>query len=141
MRRRLVHAITTCAFALTGCGSAEEAAPVARLASTSESSGIRPDPAPKTIPNPFVEDSRADERSDTRPESASTDVAVDSTPVASTPTYARSTTSASGSCGDGKRVCRDMDSCDDAVFHLQQCGMSRLDGDSDGTPCESICGN
>lgn len=44
------------------------------------------------------------------------------------------------SCSDGKRVCGDMDSCEDAMFHLNQCGMSRLDGDSDGTPCEKICG-
>lgn len=44
------------------------------------------------------------------------------------------------SCSDGKRTCGDMSSCEDAMFHLNQCGMSRLDGDSDGTPCEKICG-
>lgn len=43
------------------------------------------------------------------------------------------------SCSTGKRVCRDMDSCEDAMFHLQQCGLTRLDGDKDGVPCESIC--
>jgi hypothetical protein len=41
-------------------------------------------------------------------------------------------------CGS-KRVCRQMDSCEEANFYLDQCGLSRLDGDSDGIPCESIC--
>lgn len=45
-----------------------------------------------------------------------------------------------GSCSDGKRVCGDMTDCADAVFHLEQCGMTRLDRDHDGTPCEKICG-
>lgn len=45
------------------------------------------------------------------------------------------------SCSDGKRYCRDMDDCADANYHLQQCGLSRLDGDHDGVPCESICGS
>lgn len=48
-----------------------------------------------------------------------------STPV---PTY---------SCG--KRLCRQMTSCAEAVFTLRQCGVSRLDGDGDGKPCESLC--
>ncbi|KAA2211448.1 thermonuclease family protein [Teichococcus oryzae] len=42
------------------------------------------------------------------------------------------------SCG-GKRLCREMSSCAEARFHLQQCGLSRLDGDRDGVPCESLC--
>ena len=41
-------------------------------------------------------------------------------------------------CGS-KRYCRDMTSCEEAMFYLQQCGLTRLDGDSDGVPCESIC--
>jgi hypothetical protein len=41
------------------------------------------------------------------------------------------------SCG-GKRLCREMSSCAEARFHLQQCGLSRLDGDRDGVPCESL---
>ena len=32
-----------------------------------------------------------------------------------------------------------MESCDDAMFHLKQCGMKKLDRDRDGVPCESIC--
>ena len=41
-------------------------------------------------------------------------------------------------CGS-KRYCREMTSCAEAKFYLQQCGRSSLDGDSDGVPCESIC--
>ena len=41
-------------------------------------------------------------------------------------------------CG-AKRTCREMTSCEEARFHLEECGLTRLDGDSDGVPCESIC--
>lgn len=44
------------------------------------------------------------------------------------------------SCGS-KRKCGDMGSCDEAKFYLKTCGISRLDGDHDGIPCESLCGN
>jgi hypothetical protein len=43
-----------------------------------------------------------------------------------------------GSCG-GKRVCGQMNSCAEAYHYLNQCGLSRLDRDGDGIPCESIC--
>jgi endonuclease YncB( thermonuclease family) len=42
-------------------------------------------------------------------------------------------------CG-GKRFCREMRSCAEARFHLERCGLTRLDGDGDGTPCETLCG-
>ncbi|KOE64093.1 hypothetical protein [Aggregatibacter actinomycetemcomitans] len=29
------------------------------------------------------------------------------------------------SCDDGKRVCKDMDSCADAKFHLREFGMTK----------------
>ncbi|WP_424139975.1 thermonuclease family protein [Roseomonas chloroacetimidivorans] len=53
---------------------------------------------------------------------------------------ARSSPLASGgsSCG-AKRYCREMTSCAEARFYLSQCGLSRLDGDHDGVPCESLC--
>ena len=41
-------------------------------------------------------------------------------------------------CG-GKRYCREMSSCEEARFHLRHCGLTSLDGDGDGRPCESIC--
>ncbi|WP_439257105.1 excalibur calcium-binding domain-containing protein [Lonepinella sp. BR2271] len=47
---------------------------------------------------------------------------------------------AESSCDDGKRTCKDMDSCADARYHLEQCGMGKLDRDNDGVPCESLCG-
>lgn len=39
----------------------------------------------------------------------------------------------------GKRFCREMRSCAEARFYLNQCGVNRLDRDNDGVPCESIC--
>ncbi|TSB01591.1 excalibur calcium-binding domain-containing protein [Sphingorhabdus contaminans] len=42
------------------------------------------------------------------------------------------------SCGT-KRTCGEMASCGEANFYLNQCGLSRLDRDHDGVPCESIC--
>ena len=38
-----------------------------------------------------------------------------------------------------KRYCREMTSCEEARFYLRECGLSRLDGDQDGVPCESLC--
>lgn len=53
--------------------------------------------------------------------------------------YSRSRqSSASFSCG-AKRTCGEMDSCAEANHYLNVCGRSRLDGDGDGVPCESIC--
>jgi endonuclease YncB( thermonuclease family) len=43
-------------------------------------------------------------------------------------------------CGT-KRFCRQMTSCEEARFYLTQCGVSSLDGDKDGIPCESLCGH
>ncbi len=42
------------------------------------------------------------------------------------------------SCGS-KKYCREMSSCEEAKFYLRECGLTRLDGDKDGVPCESIC--
>ena len=47
---------------------------------------------------------------------------------------------ASFSCG-AKTYCREMATCEEARFFLRQCGLTRLDGDGDGVPCEAICGN
>ncbi|WP_432416503.1 excalibur calcium-binding domain-containing protein [Gallibacterium genomosp. 3] len=40
---------------------------------------------------------------------------------------------------DVKRYCKEMRSCEEAKFYLNQCGVGRLDRDKDGVPCESIC--
>lgn len=45
----------------------------------------------------------------------------------------------SGFACEGKRFCREMNSCDEARFYLNQCGVNRLDGDNDGVPCEKLC--
>lgn len=41
-------------------------------------------------------------------------------------------------CGT-KLYCGEMDSCEEAIAHLQQCDLRRLDGDHDGIPCEKLC--
>jgi endonuclease YncB( thermonuclease family) len=41
-------------------------------------------------------------------------------------------------CGS-KQYCKEMTSCEEAKFYLRECGLSRLDGDNDGVPCESLC--
>jgi endonuclease YncB( thermonuclease family) len=40
----------------------------------------------------------------------------------------------------GKRVCRQMNSCAEAHYYLERCGVSSLDGNGDGEPCEMLCG-
>ena len=47
---------------------------------------------------------------------------------------------ASFECG-AKTYCKEMASCGEARFFLRQCGLTRLDGDGDGVPCERLCGN
>lgn len=44
----------------------------------------------------------------------------------------------SGQCGK-KQFCKEMTSCSEARFYLDTCQLKRLDGDSDGIPCEKIC--
>jgi len=41
-------------------------------------------------------------------------------------------------CGK-KRYCSQMNSCEEVMFYFNECGLSRLDGNNDGEPCESIC--
>lgn len=45
--------------------------------------------------------------------------------------------SAGSSCGS-KRYCKQMSSCEEAKQYLA-CGVTSLDKDGDGTPCESLC--
>ncbi len=39
----------------------------------------------------------------------------------------------------GKTRCRQMRSCAEARFYLEQCGVTTIDGDGDGIPCERLC--
>jgi endonuclease YncB( thermonuclease family) len=41
-------------------------------------------------------------------------------------------------CG-AKRYCKEMSSCAEARFYLEQCGLARLDRDGDGVACEDLC--
>jgi micrococcal nuclease len=41
-------------------------------------------------------------------------------------------------CGN-KKYCSEMISCEEAKYYLTQCGVKSLDGNGDGTPCESLC--
>lgn len=50
-------------------------------------------------------------------------------------TVASRSQSASFTCGR-KTYCREMRSCAEARFYLQRCGLSRIDEDGDGVPCE-----
>ena len=43
-----------------------------------------------------------------------------------------------GRCGV-KRTCGEMTSCEEARFYLNECGLTRLEGDGDGVPCEALC--
>ena len=41
-------------------------------------------------------------------------------------------------CGT-KRYCKEMSSCEEARYYLENCGLTRLDGDGDEVPCETLC--
>lgn len=53
-------------------------------------------------------------------------------------TEAKTSSFVDDSCGD-KYYCKEMSSCREAIHYLRNCGLSRLDGDNDGIPCETIC--
>jgi len=38
-----------------------------------------------------------------------------------------------------KKTCGKMESCEEAYFHLEECGNTRLDGNNDGVPCNKLC--
>ena len=54
------------------------------------------------------------------------------------PTTTKNQTGEGFTCGS-KRTCGQMTSCAEARFYLETCGLSRLDRNSDGTPCEALC--
>lgn len=58
--------------------------------------------------------------------------------VASPREPAQSFSGNTGKCGQ-KRYCKEMTTCKEAMFFLRNCGLSSLDRDGDGIPCESLC--
>jgi len=42
------------------------------------------------------------------------------------------------SCGS-KKICGEIQSCEEAKYFLNVCRVDKLDGDNDGIPCESMC--
>jgi hypothetical protein len=71
--------------------------------------------------------------------------------AAASPTFANSSkvqlpetglmTAQSFSC-QPRKTCGKIRSCDEATWYLYNCNWgSRLDGDSDGAPCETLCGS
>lgn len=77
------------------------------------------------------------EETKTQTETVAQPLSPTPTPV-TTPTQP-STPSTTGFTCAGKTKCGQMTSCQEAYFYLNNCGLSRLDGDDDGVPCESIC--
>ena len=51
---------------------------------------------------------------------------------------AQASLASSNECGQ-KRYCKEMSSCIEAIFFFKKCGISNLDRDGDGIPCESLC--
>ena len=52
--------------------------------------------------------------------------------------FKKPATSGNYRCGD-KHTCREMTSCAEARFYLTDCGLTGLDHDRDGIPCETLC--
>ncbi|OQB05206.1 MAG: putative surface protein precursor [bacterium ADurb.Bin212] len=59
--------------------------------------------------------------------------------TSSNTTQTNSTPTSSYTCGT-KKTCSQMTTCSEARYFLDTCGVSSLDRDKDGVPCEDICG-
>ncbi|MFK7780651.1 MAG: excalibur calcium-binding domain-containing protein [Candidatus Gracilibacteria bacterium] len=44
-------------------------------------------------------------------------------------------------CGEKTKYCKYMESCDEVKYYYYQCNAGAFDGDKDGIPCESLCGD
>src|SRR6478609_6999854 len=51
------------------------------------------------------------------------------------PTETADETSSAFSC-DGRTMCPQMTSCEEATFFIQHCPNTKMDGNNDGVPCE-----
>jgi hypothetical protein len=54
------------------------------------------------------------------------------------PSYSMDNVSENYECGK-KRYCYEMTSCNEVRYYFKTCGLSKLDGDKDGIPCEKLC--
>lgn len=54
--------------------------------------------------------------------------------------YKKSENNKNYKCGK-KYKCSQMTSCKEAYFYYEVCGVSKLDRDKDGIPCENLCGH
>lgn len=89
-------------------------------------------PEPMATQNPVVVEKTV---AAPRPVVASEPVAAPKAEVALEPVAQRF------SC-DGRTHCRQMTSCDEAIFFIKNCPNTQMDGDHDGVPCEmQWCGN
>jgi deoxyribonuclease-1 len=59
-------------------------------------------------------------------------------PAAPVPAIPQPAANPGWTCG-AKTTCGQMTSCEETRFYLTQCGVTRLNGDGDGTPCQSLC--
>lgn len=72
------------------------------------------------------------------PSTAPTSSSASAVQETATPQPATPASNSGFTCGS-KTKCGEMTSCEEAKFYLNNCGLSRLDGDKDGIPCESLC--
>ncbi len=42
---------------------------------------------------------------------------------------------------DDRKHCSEMTSCEEAIFFVNNCQDTKMDGDNDGKPCERDCGH
>ena len=42
---------------------------------------------------------------------------------------------------DDRKHCSEMTSCEEAIFFVNNCPDTKMDGDNDGKPCERGCGH
>ena len=55
--------------------------------------------------------------------------------------YLQSKNKTSNFSCDGRQYCREMRSCEEAIFFIRNCPNTKMDGDRDGKPCEDWCGH
>lgn len=72
------------------------------------------------------------------PSATTVPVAAEPAPAAPAPSVPTAANPAGWTCGT-KSTCGQMASCDEAKFHLTECGIKSLDRDGDGMPCTSLC--